>query len=106
MQTHSRRIAEHERTYRVLGPKHDDDFASLGTIATPMQFYAQLIAKNPVLCTVRPVPKKETTTPTTNHDLIFNAQRNKKFKNLRRVIAIDEIQLMVKKGGHDGIERL
>ena len=89
-------------------PKHDDDFASLGTICrTPMQFYAQLIAKNPRIV-YRPPGTKEGRQQhlTEIIDLVFNAQRNKRFKNIRRVIAIDEIQLMVKKGGHDGIERL
>lgn len=89
-------------------PKHDDDFASLGTICrTPMQFYAQLIAKNPRIV-YRPPGTKEGRQQhlTEIIDLIFNAHRNKKFKGIRRVIAIDEIQLMVKKGGHDGIERL
>ena len=80
-------------------PKHDDDYSSLGTICTtPMQFYAQLIAKNPRIVYRPPGTKEGRQKDLTEIiDLIFNAQKNKKFKNIKRVIAIDEIQLMVKK---------
>ena len=82
-------------------PKHDDDFASLGTICTtPMQFYAQLIAKNPRIVYRPPGTKEGRQQDLTKIiDLIFNLQKNRKFKKIRRVFAIDEIQLMVKKGG-------
>ena len=89
-------------------PKHDDDFSDLGKICTtPMQFYAELVAKNPRIIYRPPGDKTGRSEHLTRIiDLIFTAQRNPKFKNIRRVIAIDEIQLMVKKGGHDGIEKL
>ena len=89
-------------------PKHDDEFSSLGTICTtPMQFYAQLVKKNPRIV-YRPPGAKEGSQKdlTSIIDLVFGLQKNKKFSRIKRVIAIDEIQLMVKKGGHDGIEKL
>jgi hypothetical protein len=89
-------------------PKHDDDFSDLGTICTtPMQFYAELMAKNNAIIYRPPGGKADRQESLTRIiDLIFNAQRNKKFKHIRRVLAIDEIQLVTKKGGHDGVEKL
>jgi hypothetical protein len=91
-----------------IDPKHDDDYADLGTVCTtPMQFYSELMAKNPRIIYRPPGGKTERQEHLTRViDLVFNAQRNQKFKRIPRVIAIDEIQLFVKKGSHDGIEKL
>ena len=91
-----------------IDPKHDEDYADLGTVCTtPMHFYSELMAKNPRIIYRPPGGKADRQEHLTRIiDLVFNAQRNKKFRRIPRVIAIDEVQLFVKKGGHDGIEKL
>ena len=89
-------------------PKHDDDYADLGVICyTPMQVYAKLLSKTPKII-YRPNPEKnkrqEELTRVIN--LAFEVSKTKGYKRIKRVFAIDEVQLMVKKGGNDGIERL
>lgn len=89
-------------------PKHDDDYADLGVICyTPMQVYAKLLSKTPRII-YRPNPEKnkrfEELTRVIN--LTFEVSKTPGFKRIKRVFAIDEVQLMVKKGGNDGIERL
>ena len=89
-------------------PKHDDEYADLGAICyTPMQVYAKLLAKAGAIV-YRPNPEKnkrfEELTRVIN--LTFEVSKTAGFKRIKRVIAIDEVQLMVKKGGNDGIERL
>lgn len=89
-------------------PKHDDDYADLGVICyTPMQVYAKLLSKTPRII-YRPNPEKnkrqEELTRVIN--LTFEVSKTKGYKRIKRVFAIDEVQLMVKKGGNDGIERL
>lgn len=89
-------------------PKHDDEYADLGVICyTPMQVYAKLLAKAGAIV-YRPNPEKnkrfEELTRVIN--LTFEVSKTAGYKRIKRVIAIDEVQLMVKKGGNDGIERL
>ena len=89
-------------------PKHDDDYADLGVICyTPMQVYAKLLSKTPKII-YRPNPEKnkrqEELTRVIN--LTFEVSKTAGYKRIKRVFAIDEVQLMVKKGGNDGIERL
>jgi hypothetical protein len=89
-------------------PKHDDDYADLGVICyTPMQVYAKLLSKTPKII-YRPNPEKnkrqEELTRVIN--LTFEVSKTTGYKRIKRVFAIDEVQLMVKKGGNDGIERL
>ena len=89
-------------------PKHDDDYADLGVICyTPMQVYAKLLSKTPKII-YRPNPEKnkrqEELTRVIN--LTFEVSKTRGYKRIKRVFAIDEVQLMVKKGGNDGIERL
>ncbi len=89
-------------------PKHDDDYADLGVIChTPMQVYAKLLSKTPRII-YRPNPEKnkrqEELTRVIN--LTFEVSKTRGYKRIKRVFAIDEVQLMVKKGGNDGIERL
>jgi hypothetical protein len=89
-------------------PKHDDDYASLGTICTnPIQFYAQLLKKNPAII-YRPSPKKDSRIDELNRivEFMFAISTKNGFKRIRRVVAIDEIQLMVKKGTNDGVETI
>ena len=82
-------------------PKHDDDYADLGVICyTPMQVYAKLLSKTPKII-YRPNPEKnkrqEELTRVIN--LAFEVSKTKGYKRIKRVFAIDEVQLMVKKGG-------
>jgi DNA helicase HerA-like ATPase len=89
-------------------PKHDDEYANLGVICyTPMQVYAKLLSKTAAIV-YRPNPEKnkrfEELTRVIN--LTFEVSKTAGYKRIKRVIAIDEVQLMVKKGGNDGVERL
>ena len=89
-------------------PKHDDEYANLGVICyTPMQVYAKLLSKTAAIV-YRPNPEKnkrfEELTRVIN--LTFEVSKTTGYKRIKRVIAIDEVQLMVKKGGNDGVERL
>ena len=89
-------------------PKHDDDYASLGTICkTPLQFYHQLLKKNPAIV-YRPSPKKDARVDELNKitEFLFAMSNKDGFKRIKRVVAIDEIQLMVKKGTNDGVETI
>jgi len=89
-------------------PKHDDDYADLGTICyTPMQFYAKLLSRTPHII-YRPNPEKAKRQQELTRiiDLTFEVSKTRGYKSIRRVVAIDEVQLMVKKGGNDGIEKL
>ncbi len=89
-------------------PKHDDGYADLGEICyTPMQFYARLLSKTPRII-YRPSPEKAKRQQELTRiiDLTFEVSKTRGYKQIRRVIAIDEVQLMVKKGGNDGIEKL
>ena len=89
-------------------PKHDDDYASLGTICTtPVQFYHQLLKKNPRIV-YRPSPKKDGRVDELNRivEFLFAMSNKNGFKRIKRVIAVDEIQLMVKKGTNDGVETI
>jgi len=72
-----------------------------------MQVYAKLLSKTPAIV-YRPNPEKnkrfEELTRVIN--LTFEVSKTTGYKRIKRVIAIDEVQLMVKKGGNDGVERL
>ena len=89
-------------------PKHDDDYADLGVICyTPMQVYAKLLSKTPrIIYRPNPEKNKREAELTRVINLTFEVSKTKGYKRIRRVFAIDEVQLMVKKGGNDGIERL
>ncbi|MBK37964.1 MAG: hypothetical protein CMB45_03130 [Euryarchaeota archaeon] len=89
-------------------PKHDDDYADLGVICyTPMQLYAKLLSKTPrIIYRPNPEKSKREAELTRVINLTFEVSKTKGYKRIRRVFAIDEVQLMVKKGGNDGIERL
>ena len=89
-------------------PKHDDEYADLGEICTtPMQFYSKLLSKCPAIVYRPTATKNERSEELTRTiDLCFNLVKKPGFKRIRRVFAIDEVQLMVKKGSNDGIEKL
>lgn len=89
-----------------VDPKADKEYERLGTVCnTPMEVYAQLLKKNP-----RIVFRTEGDQSERNEmldqviQIMFNLQRTDGFKRIRRVIAIDEIQLYTKKGSTRAIE--
>ena len=89
-------------------PKHDDDYADLGVICTtPVDFYAKLLKKTPHIV-YRPSPKKDERADELSRiiEMMFALSKKPGFKRMRRIVAIDEIQLMVKKGTNDGVEML
>lgn len=89
-----------------VDPKHDAAFAHLGTIChTPMEVYEQLMLKNPAII-YRPPGTLDENIDGLNRtvELLFKLQRSAGFKRIRRVIAIDELQLFVKKGNSRAIE--
>ncbi len=90
-----------------VDPKHDKDFAHLGTIChSPIEVYEQLLLKNPAIV-FRPSAddnKKEELDRMV--ELVFSLQRKAGFKRTKRVIAIDEIQLFAKKGSSKAIEMI
>ena len=89
-------------------PKHDDDYADLGVICTtPIDFYAKLLKKTPHIV-YRPSPKKDERADELSRiiEMMFALSKKPGFKRMRRIVAIDEIQLMVKKGTNDGVEML
>ena len=89
-------------------PKHDDDYADLGVICTtPIDFYAKLLKNTPHIV-YRPSPKKDERADELSRiiEMMFALSKKPGFKRMRRIVAIDEIQLMVKKGTNDGVEML
>lgn len=89
-------------------PKHDDDYADLGEVCTtPVEFYAKLLKKVPRIV-YRPSPKKDERADELSRiiEMMFSLGKKPGFKRMRRIVAIDEIQLMVKKGTNDGVEML
>ena len=72
-----------------------------------MQLYAKLLSKTPrIIYRPNPEKSKREAELTRVINLTFEVSKTKGYKRIRRVFAIDEVQLMVKKGGNDGIERL
>ena len=90
-----------------VDPKHDKDFAHLGTICqTPIEVYEQLLLKNEAIV-FRPSATDEKREELDRMvELLFVLQRTAGFKRIKRVIAIDEIQLFAKKGGSKAIEMI
>lgn len=91
-----------------IDPKHDDAFAKLGKVCyTPMQVYEQLLLKEKNIVYRPPGdPIKRTEGLDRVVDLIFGLHKKAGFKRIRRVIAIDELQLFVKKGGSRAVEMI
>jgi DNA helicase HerA-like ATPase len=91
-----------------IDPKHDDAFAKLGKVCyTPMQVYEQLLLKNKNIV-YRPPGDSAKRIEGLDRviELVFSLQKTAGFKRIRRVIAIDELQLFVKKGGSKAIEMI
>ncbi len=91
-----------------IDPKHDESFAKLGTVCnTVMEVYEQLLLKNKAIV-FRPPGSAEERIESLDRivELIFQLQRSAGFKRIRRVIAIDELQLFVKKGNSKAIEMI
>ena len=91
-----------------VDPKHDQAFAHLGTIChTPIEVYNQLLLKNPAIVFRTPGTSDERVAALDRMvELLFTLQRSPGFKRIRRVIAIDEVQLFVKKGNSRAIEMI
>ena len=91
-----------------IDPKHDDAFTKLGKICyTPMQVYEQLLLKQQRIVYRPPGdPVKRIEGLDRVIDLIFALQKKPGFKRIRRVIAIDELQLFVKKGSSRAVEMI
>ena len=91
-----------------VDPKHDDGYAHLGTIChSPIEVYEQLLRKNPAIIFRTPGTSDERIEALDRMvELIFKLQRTPGFKRIRRVIAIDEIQLFVKKGNSRAVEMI
>ena len=91
-----------------VDPKHDDGYAHLGTIChSPIEVYEQLLRKNPAIIFRTPGTSEERIEALDRMvELMFTLQRTPGFKRIRRVIAIDEIQLFVKKGNSRAVEMI
>lgn len=91
-----------------VDPKHDDGYAHLGTVChSPIEVYEQLLRKNPAIVFRTPGTSEERIEALDRMvELMFTLQRTSGFKRIRRVIAIDEIQLFVKKGNSRAVEMI
>lgn len=89
-----------------VDPKADKEYEKLGTVCNdPVEVYAQLIKKNPRIVFRTEGDQTERCEMLDKVvEMIFQLQRTDGFRRIRRVIAIDEIQLYVKKGGSRAIE--
>ena len=74
---------------------------------TPMEVYERLLAKEPRIV-FYPRTDKEGRIEDLNKviDLVFNLKKREGYKRIRRVVAVDEVQTFVRKGVHDGIDKL
>jgi DNA helicase HerA-like ATPase len=91
-----------------VDPKHDAGYEHLGTIcSTPIEVYEQLLLKNPAIILRTPGTSEERIeTLDRVIELMFTLQRTPGFKRIKRVVAIDELQLFVKKGNSRAIETI
>lgn len=89
-----------------VDPKADRDYERLGTVCNdPIEVYAQLIKKNPRIVFRTQGDQSERVEMLDKVvEMIFNLARADGFKRIRRVVAIDEIQLYTKKGSTRAIE--
>jgi hypothetical protein len=89
-----------------VDPKWDKDYETLGIVCTtPMQVYANLLAKKPKIIFRTNIDTKEEDLNLVIR-LLFDLQRTDGYKRIRRVIAIDEVQLYVGKGKNTAIEMI
>ena len=91
-----------------VDPKHDEGFSKLGTVChDPMEVYERLLAKDKNIV-FRPSGDANERVEQLDRvvDLVFMLAKKNGFKRIRRVIAIDELQLFVKKGSSKAIEQI
>ena len=90
-----------------VDPKHDDAFAKLGKVCyTPIEVYEQLLLKQKNIVYRPPGSDERREGLDRVIELLFGLHKSPGFKRVRRVIAIDEIQLFVKKGGSKAVEMI
>lgn len=91
-----------------VDPKHDRDYESLGEVChSPMEVYEKLLQRVPRIVFRTPATSPENTEALDRLvELVFNLQRTDGFRRIRRVIAIDELQLYTKKGSSKAIEMI
>jgi DNA helicase HerA-like ATPase len=91
-----------------VDPKHDADYEDLGIVCySPMEVYEKLLKKEPRIVFRTPATSPENVEALDRLvELVFNLQRTDGFKRIRRVIAIDELQLYTKKGSSKAIEMI
>lgn len=83
-----------------VDPKHDREYARLGTIChSAIEVYSQLLKKNRAIV-FRPSAVRDERNAELDKlvEMMMELQRTDGFRRIRRVIAIDEIQLFVGKG--------
>jgi len=89
-----------------VDPKADRDYEKLGTVCNDAtEVYAQLLKKNPRIVFRTQGDQAERVEMLDKVvEMIFGLQRTDGFRRIRRVVAIDEIQLYTKKGSTRAIE--
>ncbi len=91
-----------------VDPKHDNSYAHLGTVCNnPMEVLEQMLLRNPAIV-FRPSTTSEGRIEDLDKitELLFTLSRKDGFKRIRRVVAIDELQLFVKKGKSKAVETI
>ena len=91
-----------------VDPKHDADYEDLGVICySPMEVYEKLLKKESRIVFRTPATSPENVESLDRLvELVFQLARTDGFKRIRRVIAIDELQLYTKKGSSKAIEMI
>lgn len=100
---------QRDRTHTIfVDPKHDADYENLGVVCySPMEVYEKLLKKEPRIVFRTPATSPENVEALDRMvELVFNLQRTDGFRRIRRVIAIDELQLYTKKGSSKAIEMI
>ena len=100
---------QEDRVHTIfVDPKHDSDYESLGVVCySPMEVYEKLLKKEPRIVFRTPATSPENVEALDRMvELVFNLQRTDGFRRIRRVIAIDELQLYTKKGSSKAIEMI
>ena len=91
-----------------VDPKHDRDYEKLGEVCyDAIEVYSKLMKKCPRIVFRTPAAAEERIAELDKLvELVFQLQRSDGFRRIRRVIAIDELQLYVKKGGSRAVETI
>lgn len=103
-----RRLWDNSTHTLFVDPKHDEAFASLGTVChTPMEVYEQFLLKTKAIVYRPPGdPAKRVEGLDRIVELLFTLNKTDGFRRIRRVIAIDELQLFTKKGNSKAVEMI